>query len=81
MWGKYWNENTWIVGDISAIYHVSRKALEAFEILQVPDESFGMQSMVGSNLLILKTAVHNILAFSTCPKYANTLQIGKSADL
>lgn len=31
--------------------------------------------------VIMKTISCKILAFSTCPKYTNTLQIGKSADL
>lgn len=31
--------------------------------------------------VIIETAIHMILAFSTCPTYTNALQIGKSADL
>lgn len=37
-------------GEEPAICHVSRKVLEAFKIPQVPDESFGMPSMVSSEL-------------------------------
>lgn len=40
----------WNDGEVSAISHRSRKVLEVFEIPQVPDESFRMQSMVGSDL-------------------------------
>lgn len=63
-----WNDK-----GVSAISHIGRKVLEAFEIPQLPDESFRMWIMVGSDLVIVKTAIHNILVFSICPKYTKAL--------
>lgn len=56
----------WNGGGVSAISHVSKKVLKAFEIPQVPDKSFRMRIMVGSDLVIVKTAICNINIFLLC---------------